>query len=45
MKISNNQITNKFIMSPLKQGRERPLDTPNRMIKRRGREGKREKER
>ena len=28
-----------------KQGRKRPLDTPMRMIKRRDREGKREKER
>ena len=28
-----------------KQGRKRPLDTPKRMIKRREREGKREKER
>ena len=27
------------------QGRKRPLDTPKRMIKRREREGKREKER
>ena len=29
----------------LKQGRKRPLDTPNRMIERREREGEREKER
>ena len=29
----------------IKQGRKRPLDTPKRMIKRREREGKREKER
>ena len=29
----------------MKQGRKRPLDTPKRMIKRREREGKREKER
>ena len=29
----------------LKQGRKRPLDTPKRMIERREREGKREKER
>ena len=28
-----------------KQGRKRPLDTPKRMIERREREGKREKER
>jgi hypothetical protein len=28
-----------------KQGRKRPLDTPKKMIKRREREGKREKER
>ena len=28
-----------------KQGRKRPLDTPKRMIKRREREGKRERER
>ena len=34
----NNLIVNK-------QGRKRPLDTPKRMIKRREREGKREKER
>ena len=29
----------------MKQGRKRPLDTPKRMIERREREGKREKER
>ena len=29
----------------VKQGRKRPLDTPKRMIKRREREGKRERER
>ena len=29
----------------VKQGRKRPLDTPKRMIERREREGKREKER
>ena len=34
-----------FATNVLKQGRKRLLDTPKRMIKRREREGKREKER
>ena len=42
MKISVGQILGKI---EFKQGRKRPLDTPKRMIKRREREGKREKER
>ena len=33
-----------MLKSYLKQGRKRPLDTPKRMIERREREGKREKE-
>ena len=34
----------KFVMSMLKQGRKRPLDTPKRIIERREREGERERE-
>ena len=40
--LANLVINTKFTT---KQGRKRPLDTPKRMIKRREREGKREKER
>ena len=36
---------NNFDINEKEQGRKRPLDTPKRMIKRREREGKREKER
>ena len=36
-------VKSKYISA--EQGRKRPLDTPKRMIKRREREGKREKER
>ena len=38
-----NGISN--ILNTYEQGRKRPLDTPKRMIERREREGKREKER
>ena len=48
----SNKNHNTFFFSDMcvvcyanKQGRKRPLDTPKRMIKRREREGKREKER
>ena len=52
-KINTNYLISSFLsrLLPLKkdrllekQGRKRPLDTPKRMIKRREREGKREKE-
>jgi hypothetical protein len=38
-------LTNLKIEHKIKQGRKRPLDTPKRMIKKREKEGKREKER
>jgi hypothetical protein len=42
--VRNKMLINYSILRGI-QGRKRPLDTPKRMIKRREREGKREKER
>jgi hypothetical protein len=38
-------VLDENVIFKVKQGRKRPLDTPKRMIKRREREGKRERER
>jgi hypothetical protein len=39
------ELIHKILILIKQQGRKRPLDTPKRMIERREREGKREKER
>ena len=43
--MATGHFVNLLITYKSKQGRKRPLDTPKRMIERREREGKREKER
>ena len=45
LNLENNDNNSSICLILLKQGRNRPLDTPKRMIERRQREGEIEKER